>query len=45
MELLAGASRAARVTVLVVTHEPRIAAYADREIVVRDGRVVAGGTA
>ena len=42
MELLAGASRAARVTVLLVTHEPRIAAYADREIVVRDGRVVTG---
>ena len=44
MELLAGASRAARVTVLLVTHEPRIAAYADREMVVRDGRVVAGNS-
>ncbi|MHB8959197.1 MAG: ABC transporter ATP-binding protein [Candidatus Limnocylindrales bacterium] len=45
MELLTGASRAARVTVLLVTHEPRIAAYADREVVMRDGRVVAGGAA
>ncbi len=45
MELLTEASRAARVTVLLVTHEPRIAAYADREIVMRDGRVVAGGAA
>jgi putative ABC transport system ATP-binding protein len=43
MELLAGTSRARRVAVLLVTHEPRIAAYADREIVMRDGRVVAGG--
>ena len=25
-------------TVVLVTHEPRIAAYADREVVVRDGR-------
>ncbi len=45
MELLTAASRAARVTVLLVTHEPRIAAYADREVVMRDGRVVAGGAA
>lgn len=27
-------------TVILVTHEPRVAAYADREVVVRDGRVV-----
>ena len=26
-------------TVILVTHEPRVAAYADREVIVRDGRV------
>jgi putative ABC transport system ATP-binding protein len=39
MEQLTGAARAAGTTVLIVTHEPRIAAYADREIIVRDGRI------
>jgi putative ABC transport system ATP-binding protein len=24
--------------VILVTHEPRVAAYADREVIVRDGR-------
>lgn len=38
MELLVDTARAAGTTVVVVTHEPRIAAYADREVVVRDGR-------
>lgn len=39
MELLTEATRAASVTVVLVTHEPRIAAYADRELIVRDGRL------
>jgi putative ABC transport system ATP-binding protein len=26
--------------VVLVTHEPRVAAYADREIVVRDGKAL-----
>jgi putative ABC transport system ATP-binding protein len=26
-------------TVILVTHEPRVAAYADREVIVRDGSV------
>lgn len=26
-------------TVVIVTHDPRVAAYADREVVVRDGRI------
>jgi putative ABC transport system ATP-binding protein len=39
MELMTGAARAEGVTVALVTHEPRVAAYADREIVVRDGRI------
>jgi ABC-type lipoprotein export system ATPase subunit len=28
-------------TVILVTHEPRVAAYADREVIVRDGKVAA----
>jgi putative ABC transport system ATP-binding protein len=39
MNLLTGVARTDGVTVVLVTHEPRVAAYADREIVVRDGRV------
>jgi putative ABC transport system ATP-binding protein len=39
MDLLVSAAREQGTTVLLVTHEPRVAAYADREVVVRDGRV------
>jgi putative ABC transport system ATP-binding protein len=39
MELLTSAARDHGTTVVLVTHEPRVAAYADREVVVRDGRV------
>lgn len=39
MQLLVGAARDEGATVVLVTHEPRIAAYADREIIVRDGAV------
>jgi putative ABC transport system ATP-binding protein len=39
MELLVSAARAQGTTVILVTHEPRVAAYADREVIVRDGRV------
>ncbi|GGZ94496.1 ABC transporter ATP-binding protein [Streptomyces echinoruber] len=38
MELLTEAARSANAAVVLVTHEPRVAAYSDREIVVRDGR-------
>ena len=38
MDLLVDTARAAGTTVILVTHEARIAAYADREVVVRDGR-------
>ncbi|AVZ75064.1 macrolide ABC transporter ATP-binding protein [Streptomyces lunaelactis] len=38
MELLTDAARSANAAVVLVTHEPRVAAYSDREIVVRDGR-------
>ena len=39
MDLLSGAARERGTTVILVTHEPRVAAYADREVIVRDGRV------
>ena len=39
MNHLTTAARSEGVTVVLVTHEPRVAAYADREIVVRDGRI------
>ena len=39
MQLLVQASRDAGAAVVLVTHEARVAAYSDREAVVRDGRV------
>ena len=42
MELLTDAARASGTAVVLVTHEPRVAAYADREVVVRDGRIATG---
>jgi putative ABC transport system ATP-binding protein len=39
MELLVNTAREQGTTVVLVTHDPRIAAYADREVMVRDGRV------
>jgi putative ABC transport system ATP-binding protein len=39
MELLVNAARDDGTTVVLVTHEPRVAAYADREVIVRDGLV------
>lgn len=41
MELLLEAARDQGATVVLVTHGARVAAYADREIMVRDGRVTA----
>ena len=40
LTLLVDAARSRGTSVLLVTHEPRIAAYADREVLMRDGRVV-----
>jgi putative ABC transport system ATP-binding protein len=39
MDLLVTGAREQGTTVVLVTHEARIAAYADREVIVRDGRV------
>jgi len=40
MELFVETAKKHGTTVVMVTHEPTIAAYADREIVVRDGQIV-----
>ncbi|QGV78797.1 ABC transporter ATP-binding protein [Streptomyces ficellus] len=39
MQLLGDAARDTGAAVVLVTHEARVAAYADREVVVRDGRI------
>jgi putative ABC transport system ATP-binding protein len=39
MNLLTQAAREQGSTVILVTHESRVAAYADREVIVRDGKV------
>jgi len=39
MGLLTRTAREEGSTVILVTHEPRVAAYADREVIVRDGKV------
>ncbi len=40
MDMLVAAAREQGATVVLVTHEARVAACADREVVVRDGRIV-----
>ena len=40
MDLLVATAREERTTVVLVTHDARVAAYADREVMVRDGKVV-----
>jgi putative ABC transport system ATP-binding protein len=39
MSLLTAAAREQGTTVILVTHDARVAAYADREVIVRDGKV------
>jgi putative ABC transport system ATP-binding protein len=39
MNLLVATAREQGTTVVIVTHEARVAAYADRDVVVRDGKV------
>ena len=41
MKLLTGLAKEQGVTVVLVTHDVRVAAYADREVLVRDGAVTA----
>ncbi|MFF2746306.1 ABC transporter ATP-binding protein [Kitasatospora sp. NPDC058048] len=38
MELMVASAREQGTTVVLVTHEPRVAAFADREAIVRDGK-------
>lgn len=40
LEALVAAAREHGTAVVLVTHEPRVAAYADREVILRDGLVV-----
>jgi putative ABC transport system ATP-binding protein len=40
MELLVTTAREEGSTVVLVTHDPRVAAYADREVMVRDGKII-----
>ena len=40
LEALVSAARDQSTAVVLVTHEPRVAAYADREVMLRDGLVV-----
>ncbi|GAA1936128.1 ABC transporter ATP-binding protein [Kitasatospora viridis] len=43
MGLLSSAARESGAAVVLITHDMRVAAYADREVVVRDGRTADGG--
>jgi len=45
MELFIKTAKEHGTTVIMVTHEPTIAAYADREIIVRDGQISGVDTA
>ncbi|EPH03243.1 hypothetical protein HMPREF1531_01301 [Propionibacterium sp. oral taxon 192 str. F0372] len=42
MEALTSAAKAAGAAVVIITHDPRTAAHADREVMVRDGRISSG---
>jgi putative ABC transport system ATP-binding protein len=42
MDLLVDTVRAVDATVVLVTHDARVAAHADRRVTVRDGEVLAG---
>jgi putative ABC transport system ATP-binding protein len=40
MEMLVSTAREESATVILVTHDSRVAAYADRQVLVRDGKVI-----
>ena len=42
MESLTDAAETSGAALIIVTHDPRVAAYASREVIVRDGRATAG---
>jgi putative ABC transport system ATP-binding protein len=42
LELMLELVREAGTTVVMITHDPRTAAYADREVIVRDGTITSG---
>lgn len=42
MVTLTELARSTGTTVVVITHDPRTASYADREVIVRDGRITTG---
>ncbi|GIH02319.1 macrolide ABC transporter ATP-binding protein [Rhizocola hellebori] len=44
MELLIDTAKATGAGAVLVTHEPRVAAYADRQVTVRDGRIAQPAT-
>lgn len=44
LELLVGLGERSDLTLLIVTHDPRVAAYGQREIVIRDGRSTTPGS-
>jgi putative ABC transport system ATP-binding protein len=45
MDLLVAAARQGGAAIVLVTHEPRVAAHTDREVVIRDGQTVTTPTA
>jgi putative ABC transport system ATP-binding protein len=45
MSLMTTSAREEGTTVVLVTHQPRVAAYADREVIVRDGMVASAAAA
>ena len=44
MEVLLASVRSRGASLVIITHDARVAAYADREVTVRDGRVGPGAT-
>ena len=42
MEVLLESVRSRGTSLIIITHDARVAAYADREVIVRDGRISVG---
>jgi putative ABC transport system ATP-binding protein len=41
MELLTSSTKQLGTTLLLITHDPKVAAYCERLVIVRDGRIAA----